>query len=183
MVFCRFHDRSSHSKFIFIQSGFRADWAYWLSTHINQKHNVKYTFSDGCLGSHNDEERSEMRYVMRIAESSESSKLWTHLALPFGGVCLLECLFIPPKIPSGSFWSRMCHSFSLKKPQIPRWQMNKNSTSFILFAIMFSFSIRKIVIIPIQWQCDVIITWFSAVVEYMYSLSVELLNSDQKTQC
>eukprot|EP01035_Chromulina_nebulosa_P042148 gene42148-57073_t len=38
----------------------------------NKRHN---TFSDGCLGSHNDEERSEMRYVMRIAESSESSKL------------------------------------------------------------------------------------------------------------
>ena len=31
------------------------------------------TFSDGCLGSRNDEERSEMRYVMRIAEYSESS--------------------------------------------------------------------------------------------------------------
>jgi len=33
------------------------------------------TFSNGCLGYHNDEERSEMRYVMRIAKSSESSKL------------------------------------------------------------------------------------------------------------
>ena len=33
------------------------------------------TFSDGCLGSHNDEERSELRYVLRLAESSESSKL------------------------------------------------------------------------------------------------------------
>ena len=32
------------------------------------------TFSNGCLGSHNDEERSEMRYVMRIAELRESSK-------------------------------------------------------------------------------------------------------------
>ena len=32
------------------------------------------TFSNGCLGSHNDEERSEMRYVMRIAETCESSK-------------------------------------------------------------------------------------------------------------
>ena len=31
--------------------------------------NVCITFSDGCLGSRNDEERSEMRYVMRIAES------------------------------------------------------------------------------------------------------------------
>jgi|FLTJ01.1.fsa_nt_gi hypothetical protein len=33
------------------------------------------TFSNGCLGSCNDEERSEMRYVMRIAEPSESSNL------------------------------------------------------------------------------------------------------------
>ena len=33
------------------------------------------TFSNGCLGSHNDEERSEMRYVMRIAKPRESSKL------------------------------------------------------------------------------------------------------------
>ena len=41
------------------------------------------TFSNGCLGSHNDEERSEMRYVMRIATLSESSKFWTQLALPF----------------------------------------------------------------------------------------------------
>ncbi len=33
------------------------------------------TLSDGYLGSRNDEERSEMRYVMRIAELSESSNL------------------------------------------------------------------------------------------------------------
>jgi hypothetical protein len=32
------------------------------------------TFSNGCLGSHNDEERSEMRYVMRIAKPRESSR-------------------------------------------------------------------------------------------------------------
>ena len=33
------------------------------------------TFSNGYLGSRNDEERSEMRYVMRIAEFRESSNL------------------------------------------------------------------------------------------------------------
>jgi len=33
------------------------------------------TVSNGYLGSRNDEERSEMRYVMRIAEFSESSNL------------------------------------------------------------------------------------------------------------
>ena len=35
----------------------------------------KTTFSNGYLGSYNDEERSEMRYVMRIAEFRESSNL------------------------------------------------------------------------------------------------------------
>ena len=35
----------------------------------------KKIFNDGYLGSHIDEERSEMRYVMRIAKSHESSNL------------------------------------------------------------------------------------------------------------
>ena len=41
------------------------------------------TFNNGSLGSRIDEERSELRYVMWIAEFSESSNLWTHLA-PLG---------------------------------------------------------------------------------------------------
>jgi hypothetical protein len=36
---------------------------------------LRTTLSNGYLGSRNDEERSEMRYVMRIAEFSESSNL------------------------------------------------------------------------------------------------------------
>ena len=36
---------------------------------------LRTTLNDGYLGSRNDEERSEMRYVMRIAEFSESSNL------------------------------------------------------------------------------------------------------------
>ena len=39
------------------------------------------TFSNGCLGSRIDEERSEMWYVMRIAKLCESLKFWTHIAL------------------------------------------------------------------------------------------------------
>ena len=46
---------------------------YISSSGDYQKTNM--TLSDGCLGSGNDEERSEMRYVMRIAEFSESSNL------------------------------------------------------------------------------------------------------------
>ena len=38
-------------------------------------HSIIITSIDnGYLGSHNDEERSEPRYVLRIAEFSESSK-------------------------------------------------------------------------------------------------------------
>ena len=41
----------------------------------------KTTTNGGSLGSRIDEERSETRNVMWIAEFSESSNLWTHLAL------------------------------------------------------------------------------------------------------
>ena len=44
--------------------------------NTNQKIQKSYTtLSNGYLGSRDDEERSEMRYVMRIAEFSESSNL------------------------------------------------------------------------------------------------------------
>ena len=52
------------------------------------------TFSNGCLGSHTDEERSEMRYVMRIAKSV-SHQNFERILHFLRGVCLLECLFIP----------------------------------------------------------------------------------------
>ena len=42
---------------------------------------TRTTLSNGYLGSGNDEERSEMRYVVRIAEFSESSNLRTQIAL------------------------------------------------------------------------------------------------------
>jgi hypothetical protein len=56
---------------------------FYLLRHAPVRHgtfgfylNVKFTtLSNGYLGSRNDEERSEMRYVMRIAEFSESSNL------------------------------------------------------------------------------------------------------------
>ena len=41
---------------------------------------INTTFNNGSLGSRIDEERSELRYVMWIAEFSESSNLWTHIA-------------------------------------------------------------------------------------------------------
>ena len=47
-------------------------WSIYLTTVTN--------FSNGCLGSYIDEERSKMRYVMRIAKPRESSNFWMHTA-------------------------------------------------------------------------------------------------------
>ena len=57
------------------------------------------TFSNRCLGSHTDEERSEMRYVMRIAKSV-SHQNFERILHFLRGVCLLECLFIPTIPPT-----------------------------------------------------------------------------------
>jgi len=64
---------------------------------------IKTTFNNGSLGSRIDEERSELRYVMWIAEFSESSNLWTHLAL-FG---------IPKSMPVWVSWISQIQWFLL----------------------------------------------------------------------
>ena len=45
-----------------------------------KKKKMKKIFNGGYLGSHNDEERSEMRYAMRIAEIRETLDFRTHSA-------------------------------------------------------------------------------------------------------
>ena len=64
--------------------------AFPLSIFLQTKQNTKNKktktktitiLSNGYLGSRNDEERSQVRYVMRIAEFSESSSFWTQVAL------------------------------------------------------------------------------------------------------
>ena len=50
------------------------------------------TFSNGCLGSHTDEERSEMRYVMRIAKSVSHQNFERILHFLYGEyVCWSVC--------------------------------------------------------------------------------------------
>ena len=74
---------------------------YCIHVGMRDKTNEQNTFSNGCLGSHIDEERSEMRYVMRIAKPVSHQNFERTLHFP-RGVCLLECLFIPtnPSNPS-----------------------------------------------------------------------------------
>ena len=72
------------------------------------KEQCQNTFSNGCLGSHTDEERSEMRYVMRIAKSV-SHQNFERILHFLRGVCLLECLFIPtnPQSLLTEIWCRL----------------------------------------------------------------------------
>lgn len=44
----------------------------WSVSHFTR---IKMTLGNGYLGSRIDEERSEMRYVVRIAESREPSRI------------------------------------------------------------------------------------------------------------
>ena len=50
------------------------------------------TINDGCLGSHDDEEHSEMCYVMRIADMRVIKFLNAHCTSSREGVYLFECL-------------------------------------------------------------------------------------------
>ena len=57
---------------LFVVSAHPPESAPCVRSPVSHKYT---TLVDGYLGMNNDEERSEMRYVVRIAEFSESSKL------------------------------------------------------------------------------------------------------------
>jgi len=67
-----------------------------------------------------------MRYVMRIAKSSESSKLWTQLALPSGSMSVGVSVLSPPWCKS---WSRL--SFETRS-DVRKW--NVRIYSYIAFS-------------------------------------------------
>ena len=64
-----------------------------------RKYNVKITFSNECLGSHNDEERSEMRYVMRIARSASHQNFERNLHFPLGSMSVGVSVYTSPRSP------------------------------------------------------------------------------------
>ena len=61
--------------------------------------NEKNTFSNGCLGSHVDEERSEMRYVMRIAKPVSHQNFERNLHFPYGEYVCWSACSSPPQTP------------------------------------------------------------------------------------
>ena len=75
-----------HHIYIFIQSilyTYHVCEYCYIHFHVcyNSTNQLYITPSNGYLGSRTDEERSELRDVMRIADVRESSNLWTQLAL------------------------------------------------------------------------------------------------------
>ena len=107
------------------------------------------TFSNGCLGSHIDEERSEMRYVMRIAKPVSHQNFERNLHFLWG-VCLLECLFIPTIIQISQdleWWSRLHFPYG---KCMSRW---KTKVSFVLKLHCFGGDAFD--------ECDVPVTWES----------------------
>ena len=92
-------------------------------------YNESNTFSNGCLGSHIDEERSEMRYVMRIAKPVSHQNFERNLHF-LRGVCLLECLFIPTSAhcvlcrPLG-----LIQTDSLRRDRLRSWSVEMPQTS------------------------------------------------------
>ena len=84
-------------------------WAWLLLWGVEK---VGCYANNGCLGSYIDEERSEMRYVMRIAKPSSHQNFERTLHF-LRGVCLLECLYIPttnyPFVQTIAFSKRNVH--------------------------------------------------------------------------
>jgi hypothetical protein len=56
---------------------FESDWLVYIQSSIN----FNTTFSDGCLGSRNDEGRSHLRYAVWLANFWESLDFWTQKVL------------------------------------------------------------------------------------------------------
>ena len=87
------------------------------------------TFNGGSLGSCIDEERSELRYVMWIAEFSESSNLWTHIALQ-GPLCSMSVWVSDPFL-------RLTTRLLIGLVEVLKEKKEKIPINFGLFRIFF----------------------------------------------
>ena len=75
-----------------------AQLACCARSDLKTKQNPRITFSDGCLGFRDDEERGETRYVVRNAKLLIIKSLNASCKTP-SGVSPVQC----PKHPSNSF--------------------------------------------------------------------------------
>ena len=64
-----------------------------FTKHFSEISNLLRSYSGECLGSSSDEERSELRYAIWIAEFRELLDLWTHAAFWGNPVCSFTGVF------------------------------------------------------------------------------------------
>ena len=96
------------------------------------------TFSNGYLGSRNDEERSEMRYVVRIAKLSESSKFWTQIALlgiPWSMLLWESILYQLEHVKVHSVWSSLQQSVTLLTWYVSLCCVWKTGSTFFMIVL------------------------------------------------
>ena len=116
------------------------------------------TFNNGSLGSRIDEERSEMRYVMWIAEFSESSNLWTHIALSGIPESMLVWVSVNISNLSDFFrknWIWAIPTLFVKKGRRAAWNAGAAGHSSELKAYLFS-PVKRIITfasanIKVEW--------------------------------
>ena len=101
----------------------------------SQKLNKKTTFNGGSLGSCIDEERSQLRYVMWIAEISESSNFWTQIALLGYPGSMSAWVSRKPKIDK---------RFSLLKSQCQKWALNLDIITFVIIGEFQALNLRNL---------------------------------------
>jgi hypothetical protein len=90
---------------------------------------MKTTSNNGYLGSRNDEDRSEFRYVMRIAELVNHQNVERKLHFPIGEVFLFECvltLLVFYSFIGDSFWGALVVFFKKKDYCPEESTMNKD---------------------------------------------------------
>ena len=68
-------------------------FSYILQNFLRRSQNLLRSYSGECLGSSSDEERSELRYAIWIAEFRELLDLWTHAAFWGNPVCSVTGVF------------------------------------------------------------------------------------------
>ena len=72
---------------------FLSPFSYILRNSFRRSRNLLRSYSGECLGSSSDEERSELRYAIWIAEFRELLDLWTHAAFWGNPVCSFTGVF------------------------------------------------------------------------------------------
>ena len=127
--------------------------------------NLLRSYSGECLGSSSDEERSELRYAIWIAEFRELLDLWTHAAFWGNPVCSLTGVFC-------SFFRRgvfQQHTTDLRaQPSLSSrfGSSNASGAQIYLWSVRVSRYVRPRMMSPQLWFSTVVVVFFCTLVDF-----------------